>query len=43
MAIPETGDVMGMPPSIMAKVPAQTVPMEEDPLDSKTSETIRMV
>jgi hypothetical protein len=43
MAMPATGALMGTPPSIRARVPAQTVPMEEDPLDSSTSDTSRMV
>ena len=43
IAIPETGALIGTPPSISANVPEHTVPMDEDPLDSKTSETRRMV
>ena len=37
------GAVIGTPPSISASMPEHTVPMEDEPLDSKTSETIRMV
>ena len=43
IAIPETGFLIGKPESINANVPAQTVAIEEEPLDSKTSDTIRTV
>ncbi len=43
MAIPETGALIGTPPSIKARVPEHTVPMEELPLDSRTSPTRRIV
>ena len=43
MAIPETGALIGTPPSINANVPAQTVAIEEDPFDSRISLTNRMV
>jgi hypothetical protein len=39
-AIPETGFFMGRPASIIAIVPAHTVAIEEEPLDSNTSDTI---
>ena len=43
MAIPETGFVICTPASIKANVPAQTVAIEDEPLDSRISETIRIV
>ena len=43
IAIPETGLVIWTPASISAIVPAQTVAIEEEPLDSSTSETTRTV
>ena len=43
IAIPETGFVICTPASINARVPAQTVAIEEEPLDSKISETTLMV
>jgi len=43
MAIPETGDLMGTPPSIRARVLPHTLAMEEEPLDSRTSDTRRIV
>ena len=43
MAMPETGALMFTPPSINASVPAHTVAMEEEPLDSRISLTKRMV
>src|SRR5215207_1281118 len=42
IAIPETGAEICTPPSISARVPAQTVAIEDDPLDSRMSETTRM-
>ena len=39
MAIPETGLVSFTPASINAIVPAQTVAIDDEPLDSNTSET----
>ena len=42
MAIPETGRLMGTPPSIRASVEPQVEAIEEEPLDSMTSETTRM-
>ena len=41
--MPATGFLMGTPASIMAKVLPHTVAMEEEPLDSKMSDTMRMV
>jgi hypothetical protein len=43
IAIPVTGFLIGIPASINAKVPAHTVAMEDEPLDSKISETTRTV
>ena len=43
MAIPATGALMGTPASMSERVPPQTVAIDEDPLDSRMSETIRMV
>ena len=43
MATPETGALMGTPASIRDRVLAQVLAMEEDPLDSSTSDTRRMV
>ncbi len=43
MATPATMSRMGIPASIMASAPPQTVAMEDEPLDSRTSETIRIV
>ena len=43
MAIPDTGFFMGTPASINANVPAHTVAIEEEPLDSKICETKRTV
>ncbi len=43
MAIPETGAFNFTPASKSANVPAHTVAIEEDPFDSKISETTRIV
>ena len=43
MAIPATGALIGTPPSMSARQQAHTVPIEEDPLDSNTSDTSRIV
>ena len=43
MAIPETGFFMATPASINARVPAQTVAIEEEPFDSMISDTTRTV
>ena len=42
MAIPATGFLMGTPASISESEPPQTEAIEEDPLDSRISETIRI-
>lgn len=42
MAIPATGALIGTPPAIRARVPAQIEAWEDEPLDSKTSATKRM-
>ena len=41
--IPATGDVIGTPASIRAKVPAQTLPMEVLPFELRASHTILIV
>ena len=43
MAIPATGLGMATPASCRAMIPPQTVAIDEDPLDSRMSETIRIV
>ena len=43
IAIPDTGALILIPASIRARVPAQTVAIDEDPFDSKISETMRIV
>jgi len=43
IAIPETGLRIGTPASINASDPAQTVAIEDEPLDSKISEITRTV
>ena len=43
MAIPATGAFSGTPASISASEPPQIVAMEEDPFDSRMSETMRIV
>ena len=43
MATPETGRLMGTPASMRASVEPQVEPIEEEPLDSMTSETTRIV
>jgi len=40
IAIPATGAFIGTPASISARVPPHTVAIEEEPLDSRMSETI---
>ena len=42
MAIPATGALIGTPPAISAKVPAQIEACDEEPFDSKTSATKRI-
>jgi hypothetical protein len=43
IAMPATGAWIGTPASISASVPPQTVAIEEEPLDSRMSDTIRSV
>ncbi len=43
MAMPETGFFRGTPASIRASDEPQTEAMDEEPLDSKISETRRIV
>ena len=43
MAIPVTGFAILTPASINANVPAHTVAIDEEPLDSKISDTTRTV
>ena len=43
IAIPATGALMGMPASIMDSEPPHTEAIEEEPFDSRISETILMV
>lgn len=42
MATPATGALIGTPASIKDRVLAQTLPIEEEPLDSRVSETRRI-
>ena len=42
MATPATGALIGTPASIKAKVLPQTLPMELEPFDSRTSDTTRI-
>ena len=43
IAIPATGALIGTPASINANVPAQILACEDEPLDSNTSATKRIV
>ena len=43
MAIPATGALIGTPASIRASVDPQTEAIDDEPLDSKMSETTRIV
>ena len=43
MATPATGLLIGTPASISARVPPQTVAIEDEPFDSRMSETMRIV
>ena len=43
MATPDTGRLIGTPAFIKESVLPQTLPMELEPFDSKTSDTRRMV
>ena len=42
MAIPDTGRLIGTPPSMRARQLPQVEAIEEEPLDSMTSDTTRM-
>ena len=41
--MPATGALMGTPASIIDRVEPQTEPIEVEPLDDSTSETVRIV
>jgi len=41
--MPATGEVIGTPASISERQPPQTVAIEDEPLLSRMSETMRMV
>ena len=43
MAMPATGAWIGTPASISASEPPQTVAIDDEPLDSRMSETTRIV
>ncbi len=43
MAMPATGAAMGTPASIKASAPPHTEAIDDEPLDSRISETMRMV
>jgi hypothetical protein len=43
MAMPDTGDFSGTPASISASEPPQTDAIDEEPLDSVISDTMRIV
>ena len=43
IATPATGALIGTPASMSARVPPQTVAIEEEPFDSRMSETTRTV
>src|SRR5690606_26036681 len=43
IAIPDTGPLTGRPESISASDPAQTVAIDDEPFDSRMSETTRTV
>ena len=43
MAIPATGALIGTPASISESVEPHTEPMELDPLEAMTSDTVRTV
>src|SRR5688572_31096277 len=43
IAIPDTGPFTGTPASINASEPAHTVAIDDEPFDSRISDTIRMV
>src|SRR4029453_3936327 len=43
IATPATGALMGIPASIIARVPPHTEATDDDPLDSRMPDTTRMV
>jgi hypothetical protein len=43
MAIPDTGDVIGTPASMRARVPPVVAAIEVEPFDDRISETNRIV
>ena len=43
MAMPATGALIGTPASISDRQPPQTEAIDEEPFDSRMSETMRMV
>ena len=43
MATPATGLLMGTPASMRARVPPQIEAIEDEPFDSRMSETMRIV
>ena len=43
IAIPATGALIGTPASINESVPPQIAAIDEEPFDSRVSETIRIV
>jgi hypothetical protein len=43
MAMPATGAATGTPASISASEPPQIVAIDDEPLDSSTSDTMRIV
>ena len=43
IAMPATGSLTGTPASMRARLPPQTVAIDEDPFDSRMSETRRRV
>jgi hypothetical protein len=43
MATPETGAETGTPQSIRLRLPAHTLALEDEPFDSRISQTRRMV
>ena len=43
MAMPDTAVLIGTPASMRAREPAHTVAIEEEPLDERMSDSIRMV
>ena len=43
MAMPATGALIGTPASISDRLPPQTVAIDDEPFDSRISETMRIV